>query len=139
MSSVRESYFPLVERGLAPAANLPPPCGSQTILGLNGPSRCVGSLKRRHPNLVITLGKEPLQCLGLEPLDASTYGEAKNAGLLGLKARLLPRVHPRQSGGLGKSSPKWTEAHSQLGGAKGPGLAGHRDCRRASLLAKVLK
>lgn len=70
------------------------------------------SLRRHLPNFVITLGNEPLQCLALDPLDPTSYGTVgKKVPMLGSRVRLLALVHPRQAGGLGQSSRKWTEAH----------------------------
>lgn len=67
-----------------------------------------------QPELVITLGNEPIKVLALgEPLRPQTHGRRLKTELFGRQVDLLPLVHPRQSGGLGSHSSSWRAVHDE--------------------------
>lgn len=113
LSRISKSYEPLVDEGIVPAARLRRRAGKVTHLPDYREESLRRELEEASPELVITLGNEPLQCLGLDPLDPSSYGTEREVPVLGSSVRLLALVHPRQSGALGQSSPKWTAAHRE--------------------------
>ncbi len=119
LNRISKSYASLVDERIVPAAKLRRRVGKV----MNLPDDRKESLRREFeeasPELVITLGNEPLQCLALDPLDQSSYGTEKEVPVLGSRVRLLALVHPRQSGALGQSSPKWTAAHREWVGSVG--------------------
>ncbi len=116
---ISKSYAPLVDEGIVPAAKLRRRVGKVTNLPDDRKESLRREFEEASPELVITLGNEPLQCLALDPLDPSSYGTEREVPVLGSRVRLLALVHPRQSGALGQSSPKWTSAHREWVGSVG--------------------
>jgi uracil-DNA glycosylase len=73
------------------------------------------------PSVLVTLGDQPLKWFasryGAHPkLEAygdseREYGRLHDVAIGGCRMKLLPLVHPRQAGGLGSHSPKWSRLH----------------------------
>jgi hypothetical protein len=113
LARIAASYEKWVEAGLVPPANLARRHGLLSTLPPGREESLRSELEEASPDLVVTLGAEPLRCLGLGGLDRTTYGSVSDASILGLRVRLLPLVHPRQAGRLGKSSPEWEAVHRE--------------------------
>jgi len=78
-------------------------------------------LRAAAPEVLITLGDQPLRWFvsnfgGQKRLaaygdDESTYGRLHPLHIAGKDMLLLPLVHPRQAGGLGSHSQRWSALH----------------------------
>ena len=111
--AISRCYMPLVERlGLSPV--------DRPVR----PSKCTNAARRKEiaaelresaPELVVTLGNEPLKWFAAEVLgapatlaacrtDEQTYGAVHDVDFEGRSLGLLPLVHPRQAAGLGAHS-----------------------------------
>lgn len=120
------------------AAAVPP-----DFLGSHRPEVIQAEIAAAEPEILVTLGDQPLKDL-VGPLtglgsrtlrsfgaDPSAYGRLHPITLGGRRMMLLPLVHPRQAGGLGRSTPEWRVAHDNWAEQTAPALIArichHRD------------
>ena len=97
-------------------------------------------LKTASSSVIITLGDQPLKWFTSKLISKSrlrdygdtdeSYGQVHNFFIDGRPIQLLPLVHPRQAGRLGRYSPKWADRHDKWVKSVAPGLVNLRniDC-----------
>jgi uracil-DNA glycosylase len=121
IKAIKRAYEPLQERyGLNPVTipEVPDPICDQ--------KRCeeiIAELEESQAKLLILLGEDALkmffnsvanvQYSSLEKyVEKNGYGVKTEAIINGKKIEVIPFTHPRQTGGLGTHSSKWTQRHS---------------------------
>ena len=80
----------------------------------------VSEIKKSEAKYLITLGNEPLVNFvkeynpDIKPLNLKEeYGYIQDMTIEGYSLKLIPLVHPRQAGKLGRYSPEWYDIHSE--------------------------
>lgn len=119
----RARYDAWVEKGVLPRVDYQAASVPQDFLGSDRPAQIQAEIATAEPEILVTLGDQPLKDyvgplagLGSRRLrtfgaDSSTYGRLHPIILAGRRMKLLPLVHPRQAGALGRSSPEWRRVH----------------------------
>jgi len=93
-------------------------------------------ITQARPEILITLGDQPLKwfsrfhgskrTLAGYGTDEKTYGRIHQIQINGLELGLLPLVHPRQAGRLGRFSARWATLHEKWVAGKAAEMATER-------------
>lgn len=130
----RASYDGWVEKGVLPRVDYQAAAVPPDFLGSHRPEVIQAEIAAAEPEILVTLGDQPLKDLvgplaGLGPrtlrsfgADPGTYGRLHPITLGGRRMMLLPLVHPRQAGALGRSTPEWRVAHDTWAEQTAPAL-----------------
>ena len=114
-AAIKKHYDPMAVRLGLPQANLPKR-PSTVSADKSRLAQLEAEFVESGAELIITLGNEPLATLfpgGPRKLEVQGYGERRDALFLGQHpVAAIHLCHPRQAGGLGQSTLRWTQAHA---------------------------
>lgn len=119
--AIKRAYTPLIKSGIVPEINYPEV--QYPISNELRRSEIVSEIKESKAKVLILLGDKPIKeflkyyypCKNLAQLckDGKEYGETFTVSIDDYKVEVLPLVHPRQAGKLGKSSKSWGDIHNK--------------------------
>ncbi len=115
--AIKRAYQPLVDKGLLPAATVPPVAEIDELRR----KAILRELKQSGATRIILLGDEPIRQF-LKPfvpgwsnlatfVKKHGYGSIVKVAIEGTEYDVLPLAHPRQIAKLGLSSPMWAKEH----------------------------
>lgn len=121
--AINKHYQPLVGQLSLPECTIPNFSGSELRMQENRHHEILQEIKESQAGSIILLGDLPIKHWLAFFTDyrklsdfgetAESYGKLHPIEISGKSYSILPLVHPRQAGSLGKASRKWTDLHAQ--------------------------
>ena len=121
--AINKHYQPLVRELGLPECTIPNFSGSELRQQENRPMEILQEIEESRADTIILLGDLPikhwlsfysdfkkLSDFGQKP---DSYGKHHPLKIDGKTFQVLPLVHPRQAGSLGRASQKWTDLHNK--------------------------
>jgi len=120
--AIKKHYDPLIGKLDLPACTIPDFSGSELRQHPDRHLEILKEVEESRANTIVLLGDLPIKHwlshfskyrkLSDFGETTDTYGKRHTLEINGRTYQILPLVHPRQAGSLGRASKKWTELHT---------------------------